>query len=101
MRAHLLPFLEHDENVLTEAEHEHALPAKQDGDSPAATDAGGLPIFTLAELQTTLPDGVDHSNKEAHLSDVEFSQLFDMDRAAFSALPTWKSRGLKMKHGLD
>ena len=46
--------------------------------------------FLYAELKAGVPSGVDPEQKEAYLSDAEFSTVFGMTRAAFAALPRWK-----------
>ena len=46
--------------------------------------------FSYAELKAGVPPGVDPEQKEAYLSDTEFSTIFGMTRAAFAALPRWK-----------
>ena len=42
-----------------------------------------------------MPSHVDPSKKEVYLSDMEFAQVFDMDREEFTALPHWKQTNLK------
>jgi len=47
-----------------------------------------------------LPADVDPRNKEAYLTAVEFSSVFQMDFDTFRSLPTWKKQNMKSKHGL-
>ncbi|XP_034642317.1 villin-1 [Trachemys scripta elegans] len=47
-----------------------------------------------------LPEGVDPSRKEEHLSSDDFTVVFGMPRNAFAALPLWKQQKLKKEKGL-
>ncbi|XP_009273225.1 PREDICTED: villin-1 [Aptenodytes forsteri] len=63
-----------------------------------------LETFPLDVLVNTsaedLPQGVDPSRKEYHLSDQDFQAVFGMNRSAFSNLPLWKQQKLKKDKGL-
>ncbi|NXK24065.1 VILI protein, partial [Arenaria interpres] len=63
-----------------------------------------LETFPLDVLVNTaaedLPQGVDPSRKEYHLSDKDFQATFGMDRFAFAKLPLWKQQKLKKDKGL-
>ncbi|NXO63622.1 VILI protein, partial [Phainopepla nitens] len=63
-----------------------------------------LETFPLDVLVNTsaedLPQGVDPSRKEDHLSDEDFQAVFGMNRSAFSHLPLWKQQKLKKDNGL-
>lgn len=63
-----------------------------------------LETFPLDVLVNTsaedLPQGVDPSRKEDHLSDEDFQAVFGMNRSAFSSLPLWKQQKLKKDKGL-
>ncbi|XP_044523486.1 villin-1 [Gracilinanus agilis] len=65
---------------------------------------GPLPTFPLDMLMNKpaeeLPEGVDPSRKEEHLSGEDFTRVFGMSPAAFSALPRWKQQSLKKEKGL-
>ncbi|XP_006867873.1 PREDICTED: villin-1 isoform X2 [Chrysochloris asiatica] len=67
-------------------------------------DSGPLSIFPLEELINKsveeLPEGVDPSRKEEHLSTEDFTKVLGMTPAAFSALPRWKQQNLKKEKGL-
>jgi len=56
--------------------------------------------FSLAELKSSLPAGVDPAQKEEYLDDATFKSVFNMERAAFRALPKWKRDDAKKKQGL-
>ncbi|XP_005395703.1 PREDICTED: villin-1 [Chinchilla lanigera] len=66
--------------------------------------SGPLPIFPLEQLVNKpvdeLPEGVDPSRKEEHLSVEDFTKALGMTPAAFSALPRWKQQNLKKEKGL-
>ncbi|KAM6078164.1 villin-1 isoform 1-T1 [Theristicus caerulescens] len=63
-----------------------------------------LETFPLHVLVNTaaedLPQGVDPSRKEYHLSDKDFQAVFGMSRSAFGNLPLWKQQKLKKDKGL-
>nr|XP_014708018.2 villin-1 [Equus asinus] len=66
--------------------------------------SGPLPIFPLEQLMNKtaeeLPEGVDPSRKEEHLSVEDFTDALGMTPAAFSSLPRWKQQSLKKEKGL-
>ena len=72
--------------------------------APTAVAAEATPsasgTFTLEQLQSSVPTGVDASKKETYLSDADFQTHFGMDKAAFAKLPAWKSKGVKQELGL-
>ncbi|XP_068599081.1 advillin [Brachionichthys hirsutus] len=47
-----------------------------------------------------LPEGVDPSEKEKHLSDSDFSVVFGMDKDDFETLPQWKKLNIKKEKGM-
>jgi len=57
--------------------------------------------YTQEQLQdkANLPATVDRGRLEAYLSNAEFARVFGMDKAAFFALPTWRSLQLKKEAG--
>ncbi|XP_037379927.1 villin-1 [Talpa occidentalis] len=67
-------------------------------------NSGPLPIFPLEQLVNVppeeLPEGVNPSRKEAHLSPEDFTKALGMTPSAFSALPQWKQQSLKKEKGL-
>ncbi|KAM7390420.1 hypothetical protein PAMA_008538 [Pampus argenteus] len=67
--------------------------------------AGGSEMYLNPELlinksPSDLPQGVDPSQKEAYLSDVDFETLLGTTRADFQRLPKWRQNDLKKKAGL-
>ncbi|KAI4574734.1 hypothetical protein MJT46_004013 [Ovis ammon polii x Ovis aries] len=66
--------------------------------------SGPLPIFPLEQLVNKpieeLPEGVDPSRREEHLSIEDFTRALGMTPSAFSALPRWKQQNLKKEKGL-
>ncbi|XP_004674351.1 PREDICTED: villin-1 [Condylura cristata] len=66
--------------------------------------SGPLPIFPLEQLVNVpaeeLPEGVNPSKKEAHLSTEDFTKALGMTPDAFYALPQWKQQNLKKEKGL-
>ncbi|KAM5270985.1 villin-1 [Hipposideros larvatus] len=73
-------------------------------DANSNLSSGPLPIFPLEQLVNRpveeLPEGVDPSRKEEHLSVEDFTKALGMTPAAFSALPRWKQQNLKKANGL-
>ena len=70
---------------------------------PAATttiNAAAKGQYSLDQLKSGLPEGVDPTCKEAFLDDGTFMQLFKMDLATFSTQPKWKRDEAKKKIGL-
>ncbi|XP_038159441.1 advillin [Cyprinodon tularosa] len=60
-----------------------------------------FPLDLLVNKQTEeLPEGVDPSAKEKHLSDDDFSSVFSMTKDEFAGLPQWKQLNLKKEKGL-
>ncbi|KAG8520908.1 Villin-1 [Galemys pyrenaicus] len=70
----------------------------------SSLSSGPLPTFPLEQLVNVsaedLPEGVNPSRKEAHLSPEDFTKVFGMTPVAFSALPQWKQQNLKKEKGL-
>lgn len=73
-------------------------------DANSSLNSGPLPIFPLEQLVNVpaeeLPDGVDPSRKEGHLSVEDFIKVLGMSPEEFSALPRWKQQNLKKAKGL-
>ncbi|XP_054979154.1 villin-1 [Sorex araneus] len=73
-------------------------------DANTSLNTGPLPVFPLEQLMNValedLPEGVDPSRKEAHLSVEDFNKALGMSPEAFSALPRWKQQNLKKANGL-
>ncbi|XP_058486554.1 villin-1 isoform X1 [Solea solea] len=59
-------------------------------------DPGLLVDKSISEL----PQGVDPSHRENHLSDVDFQNLLGTGRLDFQRLPKWRQNDLKKKAGL-
>ena len=56
--------------------------------------------YTLAELQTGLPAGVEPHQKEQWLSDADFVAALKMDRATYDGLAAWKKNNAKKAAGI-
>lgn len=56
--------------------------------------------YQLLCSKTELPDGIDLSHKEKHLSTEEFQQVFRMTYSEFVGLPHWKQQQLKKQFQL-
>ncbi|KAJ9589746.1 hypothetical protein L9F63_017048 [Diploptera punctata] len=57
-----------------------------------------FPKYSLEELQATadeLPEDVDKTRRELHLSPEDFKAVFNMDHSNFATLPAWKQHNLK------
>jgi len=67
--------------------------------APAASGGGGG-TYSLAELTDGCPAGVPPAEKEQHLSDAEFKEVFGMSKEEFGKEPKWKQSNAKKKHGL-
>lgn len=73
---------------------------------PATEPAAAAPIppvsgqFPYEDLKKGVPAGVDPSRKEEYLSKAEFLKIFEMDIAAFNAMPKWKKDQKKKAVGL-
>lgn len=65
--------------------------AKAD-EAEAAAASGG---FSLTDLQSVCPEGVDPAKKEMYLSDADFQSVFGMDKAAWEKMPAWKRKNKK------
>nr|XP_046240044.1 advillin [Scatophagus argus] len=52
------------------------------------------------KLASELPEGVDPSEKEKHLSDSDFSNLFGITKDEFVSLPRWKQLNMKKEKGM-
>ncbi|KAG7218470.1 hypothetical protein INR49_009347 [Caranx melampygus] len=60
-----------------------------------------FPPDTLINRQANeLPEGVDPTQKEKHLSDSDFTSLFGITKDEFKQLPQWKQLKLKKDKGL-
>ncbi|KAJ0023685.1 hypothetical protein NQD34_003584 [Periophthalmus magnuspinnatus] len=60
-----------------------------------------FPLDALLNKQPDeLPEGVDPSKREKHLSDADFSELFGMTKEEYDAIPQWKQLKLKKEKGL-
>ncbi|XP_020792604.1 advillin [Boleophthalmus pectinirostris] len=60
-----------------------------------------FPLDALINKQPDeLPEGVDPSKREKHLSDADFSELFGMTKEEYDAIPQWKQLKLKKEKGL-
>jgi hypothetical protein len=57
-------------------------------------------VFSLAELQSGLPVGVDALRKENYLSPADFEGVFGMAVADFAKVPKWRRDGEKKRAGL-
>uniref|UniRef100_A0A671X2T8 Villin like n=1 Tax=Sparus aurata TaxID=8175 RepID=A0A671X2T8_SPAAU len=70
--------------------------------SPSAGYSGKFldPELLINKSPSELPQGVDPSQREAHLSDVDFENLLGSSRADFLRLPKWRQTDLKKKAGL-
>ncbi|KAK2862272.1 hypothetical protein Q5P01_001805 [Channa striata] len=58
------------------------------------------PEALVGKLVSDLPEGVDPTKKEKHLSDSDFTSVFGMDRDNFASLPQWKQLKLKKEKGM-
>lgn len=60
-----------------------------------------FPLDALINKQPDeLPDGVNPSQREKHLSDSDFSEVFGMSKEEYDGLPQWKQLKLKKAIGL-
>ncbi|XP_071440008.1 advillin-like [Hetaerina americana] len=70
------------------------------GRSPAV-DLPKYPLSVLLEKDPDkLPDDVDPTSKEYHLSEEDFKTAFNMSFSEYEAFPGWKKDNLKKKAGL-
>ncbi|CAN9506309.1 unnamed protein product [Ophioblennius macclurei] len=71
---------------------------------PSSADDGvGMyldPELLINKEVSELPPGVDPSQREDYLSDLNFQRLLGTDRAEFERLPKWRQNDLKKKAGL-
>uniref|UniRef100_A0A4W5LVI3 Advillin n=1 Tax=Hucho hucho TaxID=62062 RepID=A0A4W5LVI3_9TELE len=58
------------------------------------------PEDLINKLANELPEGVDPTQKEKHLSDSDFSAIFGMSKDHFASLPQWKQLSVKKGKGL-
>ena len=86
------------------ARAEHELAAISEAIDSAGTDPAPEPApagyFSLAELQSGCPAGVDPSHKELSLDPAEFSSVMGVSPEEFTKLPKWKQSAAKKKAGL-
>ena len=69
--------------------------------SPAVVYDKPVPgSHTHDALKSGLPAGVDPTCKEEYLDNATFAALFNVDRAAFKAMPKWKRDAAKKNVGL-
>ncbi|XP_053268034.1 villin-1 isoform X1 [Pleuronectes platessa] len=70
--------------------------------SPSAGGSGTYldPDLLLNKSASELPQGVDPSQREDYLSDVDFENLLGTNRSDFRRLPKWRQSDLKKKSGL-
>lgn len=62
----------------------------------AASSLAKLPTVDYDRLKVKpIPEGVDPQNKECHLSDAEFQEVFKMSREAWASVPAWKKLRVK------
>lgn len=54
--------------------------------------------FSVGQLQSSFPPGVDPTRKEEYLTNADFCELFGMEKETFRALPNWKRVLIKKKH---
>uniref|UniRef100_A0A673CEI0 Villin-like n=1 Tax=Sphaeramia orbicularis TaxID=375764 RepID=A0A673CEI0_9TELE len=67
------------------------------------SSAGGQyldPQLLINKSPSELPQGVDPSQREEYLSDVDFENLLGTSRLDFQRLPKWRQNDLKKKAGL-
>ena len=58
------------------------------------SNSGGSLAYSIL-ISEDMPSHVDPSKKEEYLSDMEFAQVFGLDREEFVTLPPWKQTNLK------
>ena len=89
---------EKDKALLEAAAAEKAAADAKAADEAAArekADAAAATSFSLEELQSSIPDGVDAANKEMYLSDADFEELFGMSKDEWGKVPKWKRTNKK------
>ena len=57
-------------------------------------------IYDIDILKNDVPFDVDVHNKEEHLSDEQFAEVFDMDREFFACMAKWRKQRFKKEAGL-
>uniref|UniRef100_UPI003AABA1F0 advillin n=1 Tax=Centroberyx gerrardi TaxID=166262 RepID=UPI003AABA1F0 len=58
------------------------------------------PEALVNKRATELPEGVDPAQKEKHLSDSDFQDIFGITKEQFGGLPQWKQLSIKKEKGL-
>ncbi|XP_042356291.1 advillin [Plectropomus leopardus] len=58
------------------------------------------PDDLVNKLASELPEGVDPTQKEKHLSDSDFYDVFGISKDDFASMPGWKQLNLKKEKGL-
>ncbi|XP_022600669.1 advillin-like [Seriola dumerili] len=58
------------------------------------------PETLVNKLASELPEGVDPTQKEKHLSDSDFSNTFGITKDEFARLPQWKQLKMKKEKGM-
>ncbi|XP_035517512.1 advillin [Morone saxatilis] len=58
------------------------------------------PNALVNKLASELPEGVDPTNKEKHLSDSDFNAVFGITKDNFASLPRWKQLSMKKEKGM-
>ncbi|XP_041803997.1 advillin [Chelmon rostratus] len=58
------------------------------------------PDDLVNKLTSELPEGVDPTEKEKHLSDSDFSVVFGMTKDDFASLPRWRQLNMKKEKGM-
>jgi len=66
----------------------------------AFNDFPKFPLETLKSPADELPEEVQKTHRELHLSEEDFKDLFKMDHSEFLLLPAWKQNNLKKSAGL-
>uniref|UniRef100_A0A672GH59 Villin-like n=1 Tax=Salarias fasciatus TaxID=181472 RepID=A0A672GH59_SALFA len=70
---------------------------------PPSADDGGMylhPDLLVNKSVSDLPPGVDPSQREDYLSELDFERLLGTSRAEFTNMPKWRQNDLKKKAGL-
>lgn len=64
------------------------------------SDIQKFPLEMMKSPPDDLPEEVDKTRRELHLSEEDFKAVFKMDYAEFTLLPSWKQQNLKKSAGL-
>lgn len=64
------------------------------------SDFPKFPLEMMKSPADDLPEEVDKTRRELHLSEEDFKAVFKIDYAEFTLLPTWKQHNLKKTAGL-